>query len=177
MALLFPIYSISVSCITLLCDGLRVDGFQKDDIPKRMQASAISARRQSLEGLLAMFVMGGGLWGIGMAGAILMYGKTFLSSENFGYYVLNTLASIKSSTFLAFETSLITFLIRSSNSPRYFDLATSPDISRETSLFQKNIRNIATDYILCKSLYYSGLATPGSPIRHGLFCLGGKVSG
>lgn len=29
--------------------------------------------------------------GIGMAGAILMYGKTFLSSENFGYYVLNTL--------------------------------------------------------------------------------------
>ena len=56
-----------------------------------MQASAVSARRQSLEGLLAMFIMGGGLWGIGMAGAILMYGKTFLSSENFGYYVLNTL--------------------------------------------------------------------------------------
>lgn len=65
----FQIYSISVSCITLLCDGLRVDGFQKnDDIPKRMQASAISARRQSLEGLLAMFVMGGGYGGTGMAG-------------------------------------------------------------------------------------------------------------
>lgn len=56
-----------------------------------MQASAVSARRQSLEGLLAMFIMGGGLWGIGMAGAILMYGKPFLSSENFEYYVLNTL--------------------------------------------------------------------------------------
>lgn len=74
---IISIYSISVSCITLLCDGICSDGFQKDDIPKRMQASAISARRQSLEGLLAMFVMGGGLWGIGMAGAILMYGKHF----------------------------------------------------------------------------------------------------
>ena len=39
-----------------------------------------------------------------MAGAILMYGKTFLSSENFGYYVLNTLvmmAVVMTFTFLS----------------------------------------------------------------------------
>ena len=59
--------------LALLCYvmGYVLMAFKKDDIPKRMQASAISARRQSLEGLLAMFIMGGGLWGIGMAGAIL----------------------------------------------------------------------------------------------------------
>ena len=45
----------------LLCYvmGYVLMAFKKDDIPKRMQASAVSARRQSLEGLLAMFVMGG----------------------------------------------------------------------------------------------------------------------
>ena len=64
--------------LALLCYvmGYVLMAFKKDDIPKRMQASAISARRQSLEGLLAMFVMVG-LMGIGMAGAILMYGKHF----------------------------------------------------------------------------------------------------
>ena len=47
--------------LALLCYvmGYVLMAFKKDDIPKRMQASAISARRQSLEGLLAMFVMGG----------------------------------------------------------------------------------------------------------------------
>ena len=63
--------------LALLCYvmGYVLMAFKKDDIPKRMQASVISARRQSLEGLLAMFIIGRGLWGIGMAGAILMYGK------------------------------------------------------------------------------------------------------
>ena len=47
--------------LALLCYvmGYVLMAFKKDDIPKRMQASAISARRQSLEGLLAMFIMGG----------------------------------------------------------------------------------------------------------------------
>ena len=51
--------------LALLCYvmGYVLMAFKKDDIPKRMQASVISARRQSLEGLLAMFIMGGGLVG------------------------------------------------------------------------------------------------------------------
>ena len=100
--------------LALLCYvmGYVLMAFKKDDIPKRMQASAISARRQSLEGLLAMFVMGGGLWGIGMAGAILMYGKTFLSSENFGYYVLNTLVMMAVALSLSY---LIGLFVKNSN--------------------------------------------------------------
>ena len=100
--------------LALLCYvmGYVLMAFKKDDIPKRMQASAISARRQSLEGLLAMFVMGGGLWGIGMAGAILMYGKKFLSSENFGYYVLNTLVMMAVALSLSY---LIGLFVKNSN--------------------------------------------------------------
>jgi len=100
--------------LALLCYvmGYVLMAFKKDDIPKRMQASAISARRQSLEGLLAMFVMGGGLWGIGMAGATLMYGKTFLSSENFGYYVLNTLVMMAVALSLSY---LIGLFVKNSN--------------------------------------------------------------
>ena len=71
--------------LALLCYvmGYVLMAFKKDDIPKRMQASAISARRQSLEGLLAMFIMGGGLWGIGMAGAILMLWKNISRFRKF----------------------------------------------------------------------------------------------
>ena len=100
--------------LALLCYvmGYVLMAFKKDDIPKRMQASAISARRQSLEGFLAMFIMGGGLWGIGMAGAILMYGKTFLSSENFGYYVLNTLVMMAVALSLSY---LIGLFVKNSN--------------------------------------------------------------
>ena len=100
--------------LALLCYvmGYVLMAFKKDDIPKRMQASAVSARRQSLEGLLAMFVMGGGLWGIGMAGAILMYGKKFLSSENFGYYVLNTLVMMAVALSLSY---LIGLFVKNSN--------------------------------------------------------------
>ena len=70
--------------LALLCYvmGYVLMAFKKDDIPKRMQASAISARRQSLEGFLAMFIMGGA-YGNRYGWSILMYGKTFLSSEKF----------------------------------------------------------------------------------------------
>lgn len=109
-----PTDKMFVGLEKLLCYvmGYVLMAFKKDDIPKRMQASAVSARRQSLEGLLAMFIMGGGLWGIGMAGAILMYGKTFLSSENFGYYVLNTLVMMAVALSLSY---LIGLFVKNSN--------------------------------------------------------------
>ena len=104
-----PYLFLAVLCYVM---GYVLMAFKKDDIPKRMQASVISARRQSLEGLLAMFVMGGGLWGIGMAGAILMYGKTFPGSENFGYYVLNTLVMMAVALSLSY---LIGLFVKNSN--------------------------------------------------------------
>ena len=48
-------------------------------------------KRQSLEGLLAMGVMGSALWGIGIAGAGIMYGRKFWQSGNLGYYLANSL--------------------------------------------------------------------------------------
>ena len=104
-----PYLFLAVLCYVM---GYVLMAFKKNDIPERMQASAVSARRQSLEGLLAMFVMGGGLWGIGMAGAILMYGKTFPGSENFGYYVLNTLVMMAVALSLSY---LIGLFVKNSN--------------------------------------------------------------
>ena len=65
--------------------------FKKGDIQKRMEASAISVRRQSLEGLLAMGVIGAILWLLGILGVVLMYGNTFWDSALRGYYIVNTL--------------------------------------------------------------------------------------
>ena len=104
-----PYLFLAVLCYVM---GYVLMAFKKNDIPERMQASAVSARRQNLEGLLAMFVMGGGLWGIGMAGAILMYGKTFPGSENFGYYVLNTLVMMAVALSLSY---LIGLFVKNSN--------------------------------------------------------------
>lgn len=104
-----PYLFLAVLCYVM---GYVLMAFKKDDIPKRMQASAISSRRQSLEGLLAMFIMGGGLWGIGMAGAILMYGKKLFGSENFGYYVLNSLVMMAVALSLSY---LIGLFVKNSN--------------------------------------------------------------
>ena len=64
--------------------------FQKEDILKRMRASAVSLRRQNMEGLLAMFMLGAVLWLISVAGVCVLFGKEFLTSPLIGYYVLNT---------------------------------------------------------------------------------------
>ncbi len=64
--------------------------FQKEDIQKRMRASAVSMRRQNMEGLLAMFMLGTVLWLISAAGVCVLFGKEFLTSPLIGYYILNT---------------------------------------------------------------------------------------
>ncbi len=67
-----------------------------------MEASAISVRRQSLQGLLAMGVIGAILWLLGILGVVLMYGNTFLNSELCGYYIANTLLMLVVSLSLSF---------------------------------------------------------------------------
>lgn len=79
-------------------------------------------------------------------------------------------SSINSSTFPAVSTSFITFLIRSSNSPRYLDFATSPDMSRDTRRLSATISGTFPFTRLCAiPSTIAVLPTPGSPIRHGLF--------
>lgn len=55
-----------------------------------MRASAVSLRRQNMEGLLAMFMLGAVLWLISVAGVCVLFGKEFLTSPLIGYYILNT---------------------------------------------------------------------------------------
>lgn len=104
-----PYLFLAVFCYVM---GYVLMAFKKGDIPKRMQASAVSSRRQNLEGLLAMSVMGGGLWGIGMLGVLIMYGKDFLGSANQKYYVLNTLVMMTVALSLSY---LIGLFVKNSN--------------------------------------------------------------
>lgn len=66
--------------------------FSKKEVRSRMLASPVSARRQSLEGLLSLGVFGAGVMLFVLLAAVLYYGKDLYGSENFGYYLLNTLA-------------------------------------------------------------------------------------
>ncbi len=82
-----PYLFLAVLCYSM---GYILLAFQKEDIQKRMQASAVSIRRQNLEGLLAMFTMGLGLWLIAIVGSLIMYQQKLLSSGVLVYYLLNT---------------------------------------------------------------------------------------
>lgn len=70
--------------------GYILMAFKKGDIQKRMEASAISVRRQSVEGLLATGMIGVILWLIGFLGVTFMYGSRFWQSGLCVYYILNT---------------------------------------------------------------------------------------
>lgn len=83
-----PYLFLGALCYTM---GYILMAFKKGDIQKRMEASAISVRRQALEGLLAMGVIGAFLWFLGILGVAIMYGNTFWGSPLFGYYMVNTL--------------------------------------------------------------------------------------
>lgn len=83
-----PYLFLGALCYTM---GYILMAFKKGDIQKRMEASAISVRRQALEGLLAMGIIGAFLWLLGILGVVIMYGNTFWDSPLLGYYMVNTL--------------------------------------------------------------------------------------
>lgn len=82
-----PYLFLGALCYTM---GYILMAFKKGDIQKRMEASAISVRRQSVEGLLATGMIGVILWLIGFLGVTFMYGSRFWQSELCVYYILNT---------------------------------------------------------------------------------------
>ncbi len=82
-----PYLFLSVLCYVM---GNVIAAFGKGDLPKRMRASAVSARRQSLEGLLASAAMAMGLWAVAVAGAFLFYGKRLVESGGLPFYLLNS---------------------------------------------------------------------------------------
>lgn len=104
-----PYLFLGVFCYVV---GYILIAFRQGDIQKRMEASAVPVRRQSMEGLLAMGVMGIVLWGIGIAGAGIMYGRKFWQSEALGYYFLNSLIMMAVALSLSY---LVGIFIKNSN--------------------------------------------------------------
>ena len=86
--------------------------FQKEDIQKRMRASAVSLRRQNMEGLLAMFMVGAVLWLISAVGVCVLFDKEFLTSTLTGYYFLNTALMLGIALSLSY---LVGLFIKNSN--------------------------------------------------------------
>lgn len=82
-----PYLFLGALCYTM---GYILMAFKKGDIQKRMEASAISVRCQSVEGLLATGMIGVILWLIGFLGVTFMYGSRFWQSGLCVYYILNT---------------------------------------------------------------------------------------
>ena len=104
-----PYLFLGALCYTM---GYILMAFKKGDIQKRMAASAISSRRQILEGLLAMGMIGAGLWFLGILGAVLIYKNSFLNSQMIPYYLLNTLLMLVVALSLSY---LIGMFINNSN--------------------------------------------------------------
>ena len=98
-----PFLFLAVLCYSM---GYILLAFRKEDIQKRMLASAISTRRQNLEGLLAMFTISLLLWLIAVVGAGIMYGKELLTSKVLGYYLLNTFLMLTIALSLAYLIGL-----------------------------------------------------------------------
>ena len=71
--------------------GNVLSAFRRGDLQKRMRASAISGRRQNLEGLLASATVGAGLWIVTIVAAMALYRGAFIRSSGFIYYLLNAL--------------------------------------------------------------------------------------
>ncbi len=100
-----PYLMLSVLCYVL---GNILSAFHKGDIPKRMQASAISGRRQNMEALLAAGILGIGLWGITVAAGILIFGKALIQSSGFGFYLLNSFAMLLVALSLSYLVGMFT---------------------------------------------------------------------
>lgn len=100
-----PYLMLCVLCYVL---GNILSAFHKGDIPKRMQASAVPARRQNLEALLATGIFGIVLWLISVAGGIIIYRKEFLQSPAMFYYILNALIMLFVALAIAYMVGMMT---------------------------------------------------------------------
>lgn len=107
-----PYMMINILCYVL---GNILSAFHKEDIRKRMQASAVSVQRQNLEALLAAFLFGVVLWGISVAGSFLLYGKEFMNSEGILYYILNAFIMLIVALAMSYLVGMLTSNINALN--------------------------------------------------------------
>ena len=104
-----PYLFLSVLCYVL---GYILMGFRRGSLPRRMKASAMPARVQTLQGLGAAGVLALGLWGICSVAVVFLYGSDFLGNGRSGWYLLNSFVMLLCALSLAF---LVGSLVKSSN--------------------------------------------------------------
>lgn len=101
-----------ILCVLCYVMGYILMGFRRGSLPDRMAASAVPARRQNLEGLLASGVIALALWGICVLLSMLIYGAEFLSSGKVHWYLANSFALLLSALALAY---LVGSLVKNSD--------------------------------------------------------------
>lgn len=87
--------------------GYVLTSLRKEDIIKRMRASAVPVNRQNLEGLLAVLTVGIGIWGFTMLAAVVFYRSRFLQSSGFVYYILNSVMMLLVALTLAYAVGIL----------------------------------------------------------------------
>ncbi len=100
-----PYLFLSILCYVM---GNILSAFQKGDLPKRMQASAVSIHRQNMEGLLATATIAGALWGITTIASLLIYGHSLTSNAGFIYYLLNSLVMLLVALSISYLVGIVT---------------------------------------------------------------------
>lgn len=100
-----PYLYMAVLCYVM---GNVLSAFRKGDLPRRMRACAVSARRQSMEGLLAASVMGVSLWGLSIAVSLIFYKESLLGSSGFVYLLMNSLLLLAMSLALSYFVGYMT---------------------------------------------------------------------
>ena len=104
-----PYLLLSVMCYVF---GYILLGIRRGELPARMRASAVSARRQNAEGLLAAGVLSIGIWAVCTITALCLYGKKFVQSTEFIYILLNSFLLLLVSASIAY---LVGMLVKDTN--------------------------------------------------------------
>ncbi|MBQ1994159.1 MAG: ABC transporter permease [Lachnospiraceae bacterium] len=100
----FPYVSVAILCYIL---GMIFVVFKKRDIKNRLNASAISVKRQFIESILAFIVIGTLLWLVVMLISLIVYRQEFYSDNNLGYYMLNSYVEMLVSLAIAFVIGVL----------------------------------------------------------------------
>ncbi len=82
-----PYLLLSVFCYVM---GNVFSAFRKEDMRKRLNASAVPVFRQNAEGFLAVLTLGLGLWGVVILAGMIMYRSSLLESEAMPWYLMNS---------------------------------------------------------------------------------------
>lgn len=101
-----------ILCVLCYVMGYILMGFRRGSLPDRMAASAVPARRQKLEGLLASGVIAIALWGICILLSVVIYRSELLDSGKVHLYFANSFALLLSALALAY---LVGSLVKNSD--------------------------------------------------------------